>query len=81
VYLNDRLLDEPYAREGATYDAPPKTVPPGQYFVLGDNRPNSSDSHVWGYVPADNLIGKAWLAYWPPNQWGPVPALASPTKE
>src|SRR5688500_7109043 len=60
VYLNDRLLDEPYAREGATYDAPPKMVPPGQYFVLGDNRPNSSDSHVWGYVPADNLIGKAW---------------------
>ncbi len=76
VYLNGKLLDEPYIREGATYDLPPKVVPPGQYFVLGDNRPNSSDSHVWGFVPADNLIGKAWLAYWPPSEWGPVSNVA-----
>jgi signal peptidase I len=72
VYLNGQVQDEPYIREGASYDRPPQVVPTGQYFVLGDNRPNSSDSHVWGFVPADNLVGKAWFAYWPPSDWGPL---------
>jgi len=72
VYLNSQVQDEPYIREGASYDRPPQVVPIGQYFVLGDNRPNSSDSHVWGFVPADNLVGKAWFAYWPPSDWGPL---------
>ena len=72
VYLNGELQDEPYIRDGASYDRPAQVVPLGQYFVLGDNRPNSSDSHVWGFVPADNLVGKAWFAYWPPGDWGPL---------
>jgi signal peptidase I len=72
VLLNGEVQDEPYIRDGASYDRPAQVVPSGQYFVLGDNRPNSSDSHVWGFVPADNLVGKAWFAYWPPSDWGPL---------
>ena len=70
VYLNATLTEEPYIRGPANYQSAPQVVPNGQYFVLGDNRSNSSDSHVWGFLPADNLIGKAWLTYWPPQQWG-----------
>jgi signal peptidase I len=73
VYVNDQLIDEPYIRDKAPYLVPRQTVPPEHYFVLGDNRPNSSDSHVWGLVPADNIIGRAWVSYWPPNLWGTVP--------
>lgn len=70
VYLNGVQQSEPYIRGPANYQSPPQVVPVGQYFVLGDNRSNSSDSHVWGFLPADNLIGKAWLTYWPPQHWG-----------
>jgi signal peptidase I len=73
VYVNDQLVDEPYIRDKAPYLVPRQTVPPDHYFVLGDNRPNSSDSHVWGLVPAENIIGRAWVSYWPPNLWGTVP--------
>jgi signal peptidase I len=72
VILNGAPLEEPYISREPSYDTPRTTVPPGNYFVLGDNRPNSSDSHVWGFVLADNLIGKAWFAYWPPSDWGPL---------
>ncbi len=73
VYLNGASQNEPYIRGPANYQSPPQVVPNGQFFLLGDNRSNSSDSHVWGFLPADNLIGKAWLTYWPPQNWGGFP--------
>ena len=73
VYINGEMLDEPYPLNQATYSAGAVTVPPDEYFVLGDNRNNSSDSHSWGTVSVKKIIGKAWVTYWPPQMMGIVP--------
>ncbi|OGO53293.1 MAG: signal peptidase I [Chloroflexi bacterium RBG_16_68_14] len=72
VFINGRPLDEPYIVDPPRYDYGPATVPAGQFFVLGDNRNNSSDSHSWGPVPKENIIGQAWLTYWPFSSFGLV---------
>lgn len=72
VWVYGQELDEPYVINKARYDLETKRVPSDSYFVLGDNRPNSSDSHLGWFVPAENIIGQAWVSYWPPNYWGVV---------
>ena len=72
VVVNRKKVDESYIANPASYDLPPETVPNGNYFVLGDNRNNSFDSHVWGYVPEENIIGQAMLTYWPLRNFGGV---------
>ena len=78
VLINGRAVVEPYPLLPASYSSEPVTVGPGQLYVLGDNRNNSSDSHTWGLLPMDFVVGKAWISYWPPSQWSVVahPSLA-----
>ena len=66
VYLNGQAVDEPYIALSGRGTMDPFKVPPDSYFVLGDNRGASDDSRSWGVVPAENIIGRAWLTYWPP---------------
>ena len=70
VYLNGSAIDEPYIADAPSYTMAEKEIPKGEYFVLGDNRNNSNDSHRWGTVPREDIIGEAWLSIWPP---GPIP--------
>jgi len=67
VYVNDQALEEPYIAQAPAYTGT-WTVPSGQLFVLGDNRNESSDSHVWGFVSIDQVVGKALVIYWPLNK-------------
>jgi signal peptidase I len=69
VFVNDTALVEPYIMEPPQYLLPPEKIPAGHYFVLGDNRNNSSDSHRGWTLPRKNIIGKAWITYWPPYRW------------
>jgi signal peptidase I len=70
VYINEELQSEPYTAEDAEYDFGPVVVPPGQLLVLGDNRNHSFDGHYWGFLPAENVIGRAVFTYWPPWRVG-----------
>ncbi len=77
VWVNGIALNEPYL------NAPPNypgnwVIAAGQYFVLGDNRNNSSDSHTWGLLPEDHILGKAFFSYWPPEHWGRIPHYTFP---
>ena len=70
VYINGKALDEPYAH-GSPSSLRPVVVPAGSYFVMGDNRSQSTDSSDWegvGPIPLRNIIGKAWLSLLPPGR-------------
>jgi signal peptidase I len=64
VYINDFPLDESYIAAPPNYSGSWE-VPEGGVFVLGDNRNQSSDSHAWGFVPVENIVGRALVIYWP----------------
>ena len=68
VQVNGQMLNEPYIAAAPIYNGE-WNVPVGNLFVLGDNRNDSSDSHAWGLLPLENVIGKAVLIYWPIPEW------------
>ncbi len=85
IYINDRLLDEPYLRQdepwttnanwpppGSTGAGEPYTIPAGEYFVMGDNRNASSDSRLFGAIQRDRIEAHAWIRIWPASGFGPV---------
>lgn len=76
VYVNGFELDEPYIKSPPGYTLEEQNIPENMYFVLGDNRNNSDDSHNGWLVPRQNMIGKAWLSVWPPPEWGVVPSYS-----
>jgi signal peptidase I len=68
VTINGQKLREPYIAQDPLYYGE-WTVPEGYLFVLGDNRNDSRDSHQWGLLPLENVIGKSVVIYWPPSEW------------
>jgi signal peptidase I len=78
VFINGIPLDEEYIMAPPNYEMTVKEIPEGEYFVLGDNRNNSNDSHNSWTVSRDDVIGKAWFAYWPPSTWGVIDHYSYP---
>ncbi len=78
VYINGRVIAEKYLNEAPSYNwsstalTPNGIIPKGQYLVLGDNRNNSYDSHYWGFVPKDKIVGKAVVRFWPIDRAGAI---------
>lgn len=70
VFINGEPLEEPYIKEPPAYQMAPLKIPEGNVFMMGDNRNNSADSHVWGPLPIKNIIGHASFRFWPPKRLG-----------
>jgi signal peptidase I len=70
VYRDDEPLTEPYIAIPPHYEMSDRTIPDHRLFVMGDNRNNSNDSHIWGELPEGNVIGRAVFRFWPPQRIG-----------
>jgi signal peptidase I len=89
VYVNGTALEEPYVYADQPGDPPQPTtasqdrwvVPADELFLMGDHRANSADSRVFGPVPIENIVGRAWLRYWPMNVFGILPTPTHPELE
>ncbi len=77
LYLNDIVQNNSITDSNIKYSTGPYIVPENSLWVMGDNRNNSLDSHIWGFLPYEKVIGKAIFRYWPLNKIGPIrfPAL------
>lgn len=82
IFVNNQPLEEDYLAEGTCTNSgrfwqsgQNITLAEGEYFVVGDNRPYSSDSRDWGAVPEENIVGKAWVRYWPVDRVGIIKGI------
>ncbi|OLN25414.1 signal peptidase I [Desulfosporosinus metallidurans] len=72
TYINNNPLYEPYVVDKSKDDFGPIVVPADSVFVMGDNRNNSADSRMWGFLPTKNITGRSLVRYWPIDQFGPL---------
>jgi signal peptidase I len=70
VLINDQPLDEPYTHEDPGYNMSQKTLEPAHYFMMGDNRNRSQDSHVWGPLEKWRIVGHGVVTFWPLTRMG-----------
>lgn len=72
LYVNDQKVSESFVQQKIKYNMEKTVVPINRYFVLGDNRNDSFDSHVWGFLPKENVLGRAVCKYWPLKRFGAI---------
>ena len=73
VFINGQALAEPYLTQPTVGSMPAQEIAADHYFVMGDNRSNSQDSRAFGPIQISDIVGRAWIIYWPPVNWSVMP--------